>query len=64
MEFTKKQAERYSRQLILKNIGVSGQKKNLPGENPRQCSRRTSGGRDAQAENRLHKNRRGVHAIV
>ena len=27
MEFTKKQAERYSRQLILKKIGIIGQKK-------------------------------------
>jgi len=29
MEFTKKQAERYSRQLILKKIGIIGQKKLL-----------------------------------
>ena len=27
MKFTEKQAERYSRQIILKKIGVSGQKK-------------------------------------
>ena len=29
MKFTKKQIDRYSRQIILKKIGVSGQKKLL-----------------------------------